>query len=166
MKKQKKLHMAAACLALSLGLLVTTAFAAEPAAAPATDAAVQAAQAAAQPAPIELSLEQAVNLALTNNPSGKIAVFDYEAAKGTLTATRSYRWPTISYTNKASWTNNGEYYNISNYGVSEKMIDTMSNTLAFNWILWSGNKIESQVSQAKLNLDSSQWGVALARQQL
>ena len=170
MKRQKKLHMAAACLALSLGLMFSTAFAAEPTAAPvaapATDAAVQAAQAAAQPAPIELSLEQAVNLALTNNPSGKIAVFDYEAAKGTLTATRSYRWPTISYTNKASWTNNGQYYNQSNYGVDEKMIDTMSNTLAFNWILWSGNKIESQVSQAKLNLDSSQWGIALARQQL
>ena len=44
----------------------------------------------------ELTLDEAIRMALTNNPSGKIAVFDFEAAKGALTAARSYRWFTIS----------------------------------------------------------------------
>ena len=42
----------------------------------------------AAPATMDLTLDQAVQLALTNNPSGKIAVFDFEAAKGALTAAR------------------------------------------------------------------------------
>ena len=124
------------------------------------------AESAAQPAPVELSLEQAVNLALTNNPSGKIAVFDYEAAKGTLTATRSYRWPTVTYTNKPTWTFSGDYYNAANGYDTGYTSQSMSNNVNFSWILWSGNKIESQISQAKLNLDSTKWGVDLSRQQL
>ncbi|MHC1760910.1 MAG: TolC family protein [Negativicutes bacterium] len=60
---------------------------------------------------MELTLDQAVNMALINNPTGKIAVFDFEAAKGSLTAARSYRWPTISATHKDAWTWHGEKYN-------------------------------------------------------
>lgn len=41
-----------------------------------------------------------------------------------------------------------------------------TNSATLNWTLWSGNRVESQVSQAKLSLDSSQWGIAKARQQL
>ena len=116
--------------------------------------------------PTDLSLNEAISLALTNNPTGKMAVFDYEAAKGTLMATRSYRWPTITYTNRMSWTDYGDYYNTANYGDPNYMVNQASNTLTLSWILWSGNKVESQVSQAKLNLDSTKWGVALSRQQL
>ena len=65
----------------------------------------------AQPAPLtEVTLDQAVNMALINNSSGKIAVFEFEAAKGSLTAARSYRWPTLSYTHKDAWTWYGEAY--------------------------------------------------------
>ena len=63
----------------------------------------------------EITLDQVVNLALTNNPTGKIAVFEFEAAKGALTAARSYRWPTWSYNHKDAWTWYGEKYIDSNY---------------------------------------------------
>ena len=55
-----------------------------------------AAEATPESAAKELTLDEAIKLALTNNPAGKIAVFDFEAAKGALTAARSARWPTIS----------------------------------------------------------------------
>lgn len=118
------------------------------------------------PAPTEITLDQAVNMALNNNPSGKIAVFEFEAAKGTLTAARSYRWPTISGTHKDSWTWAGEKTNATNGRDSGYTSDQYSNAITASWVLWSGNKVESQVSQAKLGLDSSQWGIAAARQLL
>ena len=121
---------------------------------------------AAAPAPTEITLDQAVNMALTSNPTGKIAVFDFEAAKGVLTAARSYRWPTITGTHKDSWTWAGEQANQRNKYDSNYMSDQFSNAVTASWILWSGNKVESQVSQAKLALDSSRWGIAAARQQL
>ncbi len=105
----------------------------------------------------ELTLDEAVRMALTNNPTGKIAVFEFEAAKGALTSARSYRWFTISAQHKdlRTWS-----------GGTAKEVDTYSNSASLNWTLWSGNRIESQVSQAKLDLDSKNWGVAKARQQL
>ena len=105
----------------------------------------------------ELTLDEAVKLALTNNPTGKIAVFDFEAAKGALTAARSARWFSISASHKdaQSWA-----------GGSASIVDQYTNSASLNWTLWSGNKVESQVSQAKLDLDSKQWGIAKARQQL
>ena len=116
--------------------------------------------------PQEITVDEAVRLALANNPSGKIAVFEFEAAKGALTSARSYRWFTISAQHKDSWTWNGETYN-KKYGYDPNfVVDSFTNSASLNWTLWSGNKIESQVSQAKLSLDSSQWGIAKARQQL
>jgi outer membrane protein TolC len=114
----------------------------------------------------ELTLDEAVRMALANNPSGKIAVYEFEAAKGALTSARSYRWGTISVNHKDSWTWNGESYN-KKYGYDPNyVVDSFTNSATLNWTLWSGNKVESQVSQAKLALDSSQWGIAKARQQL
>ena len=129
--------------------------------------------AAELPAPaatvMEMTLDQAVQLALTNNPSGRIAVFDYEAAKGALTAARSYRWPTISATHRDAWNWAGAEANRNNKSIGNDpnyVSDQFSNSISFSWILWSGNKIESQISQAKLSLDSSRWGIAAARQLL
>ena len=157
MYTRKKLRRLAALLAMGLLLTASTLVGAEP---------------AAQPAPVtEITLDQAVHMALTNNPSGKIAVFEFEAAKGTLTAARSYRWPTLSYTHKDAWTWYGEKYN-ENLKKSAPSIDhnyvedKFANALTLNWTVWAGNKIESQVSQAKLTLDSSRWGIAAARQTL
>ena len=152
MDTQKKLRRMAVGLMMGLLLTASTLVGAEP---------------AAQPAPVtEITLDQAVNMALINNPSGKIAVFEFEAAKGTLTAARSYRWPTLSYTHKDAWTWYGEKYN-EKYSYPHTYVeDKFTNALTLNWTVWAGNKIESQVSQAKLALDSSQWGIASARQTL
>ncbi len=152
-RAQNRPWMKNAAVALMLtALLWSTAFAAEPAP-PATP--VSAA------APMELSLDQAVSMALANNPTGKIAVFDYEAAKGALTAARSYRWPTVSgsHTDARSAAP-------SVGGANPVATDRYSNSVTASWTVWAGNRIESQISQAKLALDASRWGVAKSRQQL
>ena len=148
MNTKKRLRKLAACLLVGMLLSLSTAFAAE--------------TAVTTSAPTELTLDQAVNMALTNNPSGKIAVFDYEAAKGALTAARSYRWPTIA----GSHTDARSLAAPSTLVPNPVETDRYSNSLNTSWILWSGNRYESQISQAKLGLDSSQWGIALARQLL
>ena len=114
----------------------------------------------------ELTLDEAVKLALTNNPTGKIAVFDFEAAKGALTAARSARWFTISASHKDARTWAGEASNVASGRDPNYIAEQYTNSASLNWTLWSGNKVESQVSQAKLDLDSKQWGIAKARQQL
>ena len=140
----KKLRKMAACLTAGMLLNFSVAFA----------------------APMELTLDNAVKMALNTNPTGKMAFYDYEAAKGALTAARSYRWPTATYNNTSlnSWA--GTLSNYSNYYDPNYTTFKYTNTVTLNWTLWAGNKIESQVSQAKLNLDSSKWGVDLAKQQL
>ena len=110
----------------------------------------------------ELTLDEAVKLALTNNPTGKIAVFDFEAAKGALTAARSARWFSISASHKDARSLSAT----TDLRPNPVETDQYTNSVSLNWTLWSGNKVESQISQAKLALDSSQWGVAKARQQL
>ena len=154
MNTKKRLRSLAVCLSGVMLLSVSSVFAES---------------AAAVPKPTELTLDQAVNLALTNNPSGKIAVFDYEAAKGALTAARSYRWPTITGTHKDSWTWSGEAANRESKAAHydpNYVADQYSNYMTASWVLWSGKKVESQVSQAKLSLDSNKWGIAAARQLL
>ena len=120
-------------------------------------------------APTEITLDQAVNMALTNNPIGKIAVYEFEAAKGALTAARSYRWPTLSATHRDSWTWAGEKANLQNRppnNYASYVSDYFSNSVSASWTLWSGNRVESQISQAKLSLDASRWEIAAARQEL
>ena len=117
---------------------------------------------AASPAPTELTLDQAVQMALTNNPTGKIAVFDYEAAKGALTAARSYRWPTVS----GSHTDLRSRSAPSLIEPNPVATDRYSNSVTASWLLWSGNRVGSQINQAKLALDASRWGIDRARQQL
>ena len=115
----------------------------------------------AMAAPLEISLDEAVQMALKNNPSGKIAVFDYEAAKGALTAARSYRWPTasVSHTDKTSMTSVSST-NVFTYA------DYYSNAGTVSWVLWAGNKYQAKISQAKFAVDSTKWGIVETRQQL
>ena len=117
-------------------------------------------------APMELSLDEAVQMALKNNPSGKIAVFDYEGAKGALTAARSARWMTATVTHNDYRIFSGTAANTAAGKDPFAITDRYTNAGTVSWVLWSGNRVESLISQAKLGLDSSKWGVAKARQQL
>lgn len=117
-------------------------------------------------APQELTLEEAVRLALTNNPSGKIAVFDLEAAKGALVSARSYLWPTAAGTHTDAKTWAGVAANTNSGRDPNYTYDKYANSLTMNWVLYSGDKVQSQVAQALLAVDSNRWGVDVARQQL
>lgn len=149
---QKWIRWAAGPMAAVL-LLCSTVLAAPPA--------DSAPSASAAPAVVDLTIEDAVRMTLATNPAGKMAVSDYEAAKGALTSARSYRWPTVSLTHTDSWTQPAQVADFNNPTITK-----YSNYANANWTIWSGNRIESQISQYKLDLDSANWGVALSRQQL
>lgn len=87
----------------------------------------------------ELTLDQAVNMALSTNSAGKIALFDYEAAKGALTSARSFRWPTVSGSHTDARTMSAP----SVVNPDPVATDRYSNSVNASWILWSGNKVES-----------------------
>ena len=122
--------------------------------------------AVAAPATVELTMEEAVKMALANNPTGKIAVFEQEAAQGALTSARSGLGPTFSgtHTDQRSLTSSSS--NSSSGQNTNYASDRYNNSFMLNWVLWSGNKVQGQITQANLNLDSSRWGVEAARQQL
>ena len=147
---------------LLLSLFWSTAFAAG-----ATAPAPAQAQAPSQsPAVVDITLDQAVSMALVNNSIGKIAVFDYEAAKGSLTSARSFRWPTVDGAHTDARTMPGEQSNLASRRGPFDTFDRYTNSVTASWLLWTGNSVESQISQAKLALDSRRWGVAQSRQQL
>jgi len=113
---------------------------------------------------VELSLDDAVRMALKNNPSLTIAIADKEAAKGALTSARAGFWPTISLTHSDtdSWSATSSSTSTSR-GLDRFVSD---NYVSVNWTLFSGFRVEGQTAQAKLGLDSATWGVAKAAQLL
>ena len=109
--------------------------------------------------PVELSLKDAIRMALQNNSSLTIAVADKEAAKGALTSANAGFWPTVglNHSDTSSWSAT------STTGLDQFVAN---NYVSINWTLFSGFRISAQAAQARLNVDSTTWGVALAAQQL
>ena len=120
------------------------------------------------PASVELSVEDAVRMALANNPALTIAIADREAAKGGLTAARAGFWPTITATHSDSdsWYNPGSTTNSS--ATAARGLDRFiaDNYVTVSWTLYSGGKVHGLASQAQATLDSATWGVTRARQTL
>jgi len=124
---------------------------------------------AAPPLTFEISLNDAIRMALKNNPALTIAVADREAAKGGLTAARAGFWPTIvaTHSDSDSWYNPGSTTNASTAtaraGLDYFLAD---NYVTVSWTLYSGGKVQGLASQAQASLDTATWGVAKARQTL
>lgn len=107
-------------------------------------------------APVELTLEESVNLALENNPSVKIAMLNEKKAEASLDEAKGNRGFTIGYN-----------YNMSrskHEGISA--FNEFTNSFGLSIPLYTGGKLEGAVDTAKLALESSRLGVADTRQQL
>lgn len=104
-------------------------------------------------APVELSLADSINLALTNNPALQIAGTDKEKADWSLTEAKGAKAPTISL---------GSGYSAKN-GLSD---GSLSNSLRMNWSLYTGGRTEGQISQAEQNVSIADLNVLKAKQEL
>ncbi|MDD4600047.1 Outer membrane protein TolC [bioreactor metagenome] len=101
-------------------------------------------------APIQLSLQESVNLALQNNSTIKIASKDKEQSEWSVSEAKAGRMPTVSLGSNYSFRNGGEN----------------SNSLKMSLPLYTGGRTEAKIDQAKLGVVSADLDVKKAQQQL
>ena len=109
-----------------------------------------------QAAPLELTLDEAVSLALKNNTIVKQAEIDKKQYDWDLKAKLGNKGPKLAYSHQDSWS----YLNKDN------RIDSYSNSLAMDLTLYSGGKLEAQIEQARFNQRKYTLGVVKSHQQV
>ena len=109
-----------------------------------------------QAAPLELTLDEAVTLALKNNTTVKQAEIDKKQYDWDLQAKLGNKGSKLSYTHQDTWS----YLNKDN------RTDYYSNSLAMDLTLYSGGKLEAQIEQSRLNQKKYTLGVVKSQQQV
>lgn len=107
-------------------------------------------------APVELTLEDSVNLALENNPQVKIAMLDEMKAKASLDEAEANRGFTLGYVHNAG-RSKMEGFTAEN---------SFSNGLTLSLPLYTGGRLENAIDAAEIALESAKLGVNDTRQQL
>ncbi len=110
----------------------------------------------AQAAPVELTLDEAVALALKNNSKIKLAEADKKEYDWNLTGKLGLKGPQISYTHTDRWKDLR----------GDSTTKTFSNTLGLDLTLYSGGKLEAQIEQARFNQKKYTLGVAKSQQEV
>lgn len=107
-------------------------------------------------APTQLTLEESIKLALSNNPAVQISAADKEKSLWGVNDAKSGRYPTVSLS--------------SGYSANDRSADLLSedlnNSLRLNWQIYNGGRVENQIEQAKLGLVSADLGMEKTKQQL
>ncbi|HWR07368.1 TolC family protein [Sporomusa sp.] len=104
-------------------------------------------------APVELSLEQSIEIALKNNPSIQIAAEDKSRSVWGVDEAKAGKMPSVSL---------GSSYNYQ----GDSSNDSFSNNVRMNWKLYDGGQTEAQIDQAKLGVTTAELNVIKAKQQL
>ena len=107
-------------------------------------------------APVELTLEDSVNLALENNPQVKIAMLDEMKAEASLDEAEANRGFTLGYVHNAG-RSKMEGFTAEN---------SFSNGLTLSLPLYTGGRLENAIDAAEIALESAKLGVNDTRQQL
>lgn len=107
-------------------------------------------------APMPLSLEESIQMALSQNPAIQIAVADREKSAWGLTEAKAGKYPNLSL---------GSSYNANDQSVNLTSED-INNNVRMSWQLYTGGRVENQIEQAKLGLTSADLNIDKAKQQL
>lgn len=107
-------------------------------------------------APVELTLQESVDLALENNPRVKIAMLDEMRAEAGLDEAKANRGFTLGYVHNAG-RSKMEGFSAEN---------SFSNGLTLSVPIYTGGRLENAVDAAEIALESSRLGVDDTRQQL
>ena len=107
-------------------------------------------------APVELTLQESVNLALENNPRMKLAMLDDMKAEAGLDEAQANRGFTLGYVHNAG-RSKMEGFSAEN---------SFSNGLTLSVPIYTGGRLENAVDAAEIALESSKLGVDDTRQQL
>ncbi|WP_312336735.1 TolC family protein [Anaerospora hongkongensis] len=115
--------------------------------------------AAAWAAPVELTLDEAVNLALQNNSAIKISQSEREEASWAVNEAKTAKKPTINYNFTGSYTDSDVTKATGNK-------ENYDNKIALTLPLYTGGKAEGSIESAKLGLKSADHGIEKAKQQI
>lgn len=124
-------------------------------------------------APVELSLQDSINMALQNNPSIKVSGADLSKAEWQVKEAENNKKPALSLTHTSTHVQtadgsvsggaDGKLHNLPSLSVSGEKYE---NQLKLTVPLYTGNKIESAIDQAKWGLKAADVGVEKTRQQV
>lgn len=106
-------------------------------------------------APVDLTLNDSVNLALENNPQVKIAMLNEMRAEASLDEAEANRGLTLGYN-----------YSMIRAKHEGSASNDFSNSLAISLPLYTGGRLENAIDAAEIALESAKLGVDDARQQL
>lgn len=109
-------------------------------------------------APLEVSLDEAVALALQNNPTIKKAEADKDKATWGVSTAKAGKAPSVNYSFSGAY---GEPAS-----TTTKSNESYSNSISLSMPLYTGGKLEGSIETARLNEVSADLGVAQAKQQV
>ena len=115
--------------------------------------------AAAWAAPVELTLDEAVALALQNNSDIKISESEREKADWAVSEAKAGKKPSVNYNFTGSYTD-------SNATKLTGDKENYDNKIALTLPLYTGGKVEGSIEAAKLGLKSADLGIEKAKQQI
>lgn len=106
-------------------------------------------------APVQLSLEESIDVALKNNPTIRIADEDKGRSQWGVSEAKGGKLPSVSL---------GSSYNLkAGESVGQNDINT---SLRANWQLYSGGRTEAQIAQAELGVTTTELNLTKAKQQV
>lgn len=118
-------------------------------------------------APIELSLNDCITLAMKNNQVIKIADFDRQKSVAALNQAQASKWFTLTFTHSDKRYDTYNLHQLYVNGVKEyELVNKYDNLLTLNLPVYTGNKLEGQIDEAKLNLKIADLNLDVTQQQL
>lgn len=127
-------------------------------------------------APVELTLDQAIEMALTSNPAIKISESELDKAKWDVSVARAGRGPAVTLNhsfNRSQTAESSTYvydYNLVSppkiIPVPEYLSTRYTNSVNLSLPLYTGGKLEGTIDKAKLAEKSADLGVTNTEQQI
>lgn len=112
---------------------------------------------------LQLSVNDSINMALKNNYSIQYALQAKEQSYWALKEAKKNKGPTLNLTHTSQRYNTPPAETASN---TYEYTSNFDNQLELTLPIYSGNKLENQIKQAKLDLNDSELDISIAKQQL
>ena len=113
-------------------------------------------------APIEITLDEAIVMALKNNPSIKVAEYDVEKANWSVEEAKGAKQPSLSFSHSATHKKTAPNPPLIKGGIG----DQFANSVDLTWPLLTGGKVEGTIDKAKLGVKAADLGVEKSQQQI
>ncbi|SMC38538.1 TolC family protein [Sporomusa malonica] len=116
-------------------------------------------------APVELTLDEAIVMALKSNPAIKISESDVKKADWDIKAAKAGKAPSVDLSHNASRSKSAES-KILGVTIPSSIGNKFANSVDMTLPLYTGGRLEGTIEKAKLGRKSADFGVEKAQQQV